>query len=128
MRAADPVLLERGRTELAREPGPVTPGRVAAAVRSAGAVLGDVGLLDVVDALRAEIAGAGPLEPLLADERVTDVLVNADRGVWVDRGRGLERVRLDLGGTAAVRRLAGGLGARGRPRVDGAAPYVGARA
>jgi len=127
MRAADPVLLERVRTELAREPGPVTPGRVAAAVRSAGAVLGDVGLLDVVDALRAEIVGAGPLEPLLADERVTDVLVNADRGVWVDRGRGLERVRLDLGGAAAVRRLAVRLAAAAGRRLDDAAPYVDAR-
>jgi pilus assembly protein CpaF len=127
VRAADPALLERVRTELAREPGPVTPGRVAAAVRSAGAVLGDVGLLDVVDALRAELVGAGPLEPLLADERVTDVLVNADRGVWVDRGRGLERVRLDLGGTAAVRRLAVRLAAAAGRRLDDASPYVDAR-
>jgi pilus assembly protein CpaF len=127
VRTADPVLLERVRGELAREPGPVTPGRVAAAVRSAGAVLGDVGLLDVVDALRAEIAGAGPLEPLLADERVTDVLVNADRGVWVDRGRGLERVRLDLGGAAAVRRLAVRLAAAAGRRLDDASPYVDAR-
>jgi pilus assembly protein CpaF len=127
VRAPDPVLLERVRTELAREPGPVTPGRVAAAVRAAGAVLGDVGLLDVVDALRAEIVGAGPLEPLLADERVTDVLVNADRGVWVDRGLGLERVRLDLGGAAAVRRLAVRLAAAAGRRLDDACPYVDAR-
>jgi pilus assembly protein CpaF len=127
MRTADPVLLERVRGELAREPGPVTPGRVAAAVRAAGAVLGDVGLLDVVDALRAEITGAGPLEPLLADEHVTDVLVNADRGVWVDRGRGLERVRLDLGGAAAVRRLAVRLAAAAGRRLDDASPYVDAR-
>src|SRR4051794_41876684 len=122
MRAADPVLLERVRSELAREPGPVTPGRVAAAVRSAGAVLGDVGLLDVVDALRAEIAGAGPLEPLLADERVTDVLVNADRGVWVDRGRGLERVRLDLGGAAAGRGVPGRRGPAPGPPAGRPAP------
>ena len=127
MRTADPVLLERVRSELAREPGPVTPGRVAAAVRAAGAVLGDVGLLDVVDALRAEIVGAGPLEPLLADDRVTDVLVNADRGVWVDRGRGLERVRLDLGTAADVRRLAVRLAAAAGRRLDDASPYVDAR-
>ena len=37
--------------------------------------------------------GAGPLEPLLADPEVTDVLVNGPTGVWVDRGSGLERVR-----------------------------------
>jgi pilus assembly protein CpaF len=123
----DPALLEQVRTELAREPGPVTPGRVAAAVRAAGAVLGDIGLLDVVDALRAELVGAGPLEPLLADPRVTDVLVNADRGVWVDRGRGLERVRLDLGPEREVRRLAVRLAAGAGRRLDDAAPYVDAR-
>ena len=127
MRNVDPLLLERVRTELARQPGPVTPGRVAAAVRTAGSLLGDVGLLDVVDALRAELVGAGPLEPLLADPTVTDVLVNGDHGVWVDRGDGLEQVRVPLGGEAAVRRLATRLAATAGRRLDDASPYVDAR-
>ena len=42
-------------------------------------------------ALQSEIGGAGPLEPLLRDPAVTDVLVNAPDEVWVDRGHGLER-------------------------------------
>ncbi len=127
MPAVDPVLLEQVRTELARDPGAVTPGRVAAAVRACGAVLGDVGLLDVVDALRAELVGAGPLDPLLRDPAVTDVLVNGDRGVWVDRGDGLEQVRLHLGGEADVRRLAVRLAAAAGRRLDDASPYVDAR-
>lgn len=127
MTALDPVLLERVRTAFVDDPGPVTPGRVAAAVRSAGAVLGDVGLLDVVDALSAELVGAGPLEPLLADPAVTDVLVNGADGVWIDRGRGLERVRVDLGGEPAVRRLAVRLAAVGGRRLDDASPHVDAR-
>lgn len=127
MNPPDPLLLERVRAELAREPGGVTPGRVAAAVRAAGAVLGDVGLLDVVEALRAELVGAGPLEPLLGDPEVTDVLVNGDRGVWVDRGRGLERVELDVGGEREVRRLAARLASAGGRRLDDASPYVDAR-
>jgi pilus assembly protein CpaF len=127
VRTVDPVLLERVRVELASEPGPVTPGRVAAAVRSAGSLLGDVGLLDVVDALRAELVGAGPLEPLLADPAVTDVLVNGSHGVWVDRGDGLEQVRLPLGGEAEVRRLATRLAATAGRRLDDASPYVDAR-
>ncbi len=127
MRTLPPDLLERVRTALADDPGPVTPGRVAAAVREAGAVLGDVGLLDVVDALRAELVGAGPLEPLLADPEVTDVLVNGPRGVFVDRGQGVEQVRMDLGDEPAVRRLAVRLAAVAGRRLDDAAPYVDAR-
>lgn len=127
MRGLDPDLLERVRTALVDDPGPVTPGRVAAAVRAAGAVLGDVGMLEVVEALRAELVGAGPLQPLLADPAVTDVLVNGDEGVWIDRGHGVERVRLDLGGEAAVRRLAVRLAAVAGRRLDDAVPYVDAR-
>lgn len=127
MSGLDADLLERVRTRLANDPGPVTPGRVAGAVRAAGAVLGDVGLLDVVDALRAELVGAGPLEPLLQDPEVTDVLVNGATGVWVDRGRGVERVRVDLGGEQVVRRLAVRLAAVAGRRLDDASPYVDAR-
>lgn len=127
MSPLDPELLARVRDALAEDPGPVTPGRVAGAVRAAGAVLGDVGLLDVVEALHAELVGAGPLEPLLADLAVTDVLVNGAEGVWIDRGRGVERVRLDLGGEQAVRRLAVRLAAVAGRRLDDAAPYVDAR-
>jgi pilus assembly protein CpaF len=127
VRTPDPALLDRVRLALADAPGPVTPGRVAAAVRSAGAVLGDVGLLEVADALRAELVGAGPLEPLLADPEVTDVLVNGPDGVWIDRGRGLERVRLDLGEESVVRRLAVRLAAVAGRRLDDASPYVDAR-
>jgi len=127
VRVTSAALLDQVRTALADDPGPVTAGRVAAAVRSSGAVLGDVGLLDVVDGLRAELTGAGPLEALLADPDVTDVLVNGADGVWVDRGRGLERARLDLGGEPAVRRLAVRLAALAGRRLDDACPYVDGR-
>ena len=44
----------------------------------------------VLRRLRDEIVGTGPLEPLLADPAVTDVVVNGPGAVFVDRGRGLE--------------------------------------
>lgn len=127
MRAADPVLLDRVRLELAGVPGEVTTGRVAAALRATGVVLGDEGLLDVADSLRAELVGAGPLEPLLADPDVTDVMVNGTAGVWVDRGRGVERVRVDVGDEATVRALAARLAAAAGRRLDDAVPFVDAR-
>ncbi|EYR61862.1 secretion system protein E, partial [Actinotalea ferrariae CF5-4] len=99
---------------------------VARAVREVGAVLGHDELRAVVRAVRAEVLGAGPLQALLESPGVTDVLVEGGR-VWVDRGAGLQRVDLDLGGPARVRALAVRLAAAGGQRLDDAAPVVDAR-
>lgn len=100
---------------------------VARAVRDVGGVLGRDELAAVVRAVRAEVVGAGPLQPLLEIPGVTDVLVEGGR-VWVDRGAGLERVHhLDLGGPERVRALAVRLAAAGGQRLDDAVPVVDAR-
>ncbi|HYJ74530.1 MAG TPA: ATPase, T2SS/T4P/T4SS family [Kineosporiaceae bacterium] len=69
----------------------------------------------------------GPLQPFVDDPAVTDVLVNGAEGVWVDRGGGPERVRVDLGGEAAVRALAVRLAAAAGRRLDESLPWVDAR-
>jgi pilus assembly protein CpaF len=124
----DTVLLERVRQRLAREGGPPTPGRVAAALRDEGGGLrGDLEVLAVLRALESEIVGAGPLAPLLADPAVTDVLVNGPDEVWVDRGEGLERADVRFTDETAVRRLAVRLAAPTGRRLDDAQPWVDAR-
>lgn len=123
----DGALVERVRYRLARSGDPPTPARVAAALRAEGAVLGDRALLEVVGAVRSELAGAGALEQVLRDPQVTDVLVNGPDEVWVDRGAGLERVAVDLRDEAGVRRLAQRLAASAGRRLDTAAPMVDAR-
>lgn len=124
----DPELLNRVRDRLAQEGGVPTPGRVAAALRGENIGLrGDVEVLAVLRALQSEIVGAGPLEPLLADPQVTDVLVNGPNDVWVDRGAGLQRVPVRFGDEAAVRRLASRLVAPTGRRLDDAQPWVDAR-
>ena len=70
---------------------------------------------------------AGRLAPLLAMPGVTDVLVNAPDRVWVDRGRGLERAPVMLGGPEEVRALAVALAASAGRRLDDAEPTVDAR-
>ncbi|MGB8652255.1 MAG: ATPase, partial [Mycobacteriales bacterium] len=103
----DPGLLQRVRGRLAAGGGPPTPARVAAALRDEGGGLrGDLEVLAVLRALQDEIAGPGPLAPLLADPEVTDVLVNGPSQVWVDRGAGLELTGVRFPDEAAVRRLA----------------------
>jgi len=124
----DHHLVARVRDRLAGTGGVPTPSRVAAALREEGGGLqGDVEVLAVLKALQSEIAGAGPLEPLLADPAVTDVLVNAPDEVWVDRGRGLERSVVRFVDEAAVRRLAVRLAAPTGRRLDDAQPWVDAR-
>jgi pilus assembly protein CpaF len=123
----DPELVERIRTSLTAASAAPTASQVAAALRAEGAVLGDAGVLDVTKRLRAEITGAGPLEGLLREPGVTDVLVNGPADVWVDRGNGLEQIPLRLGDEHDVRRLAQRLAAGANRRLDDGMPFVDAR-
>lgn len=122
-----PALVDAVRLRLAETGAEPTPARVAAALRAEGRLLGDAGVLAVVTALRSELVGAGPLEPLLADPAVTDVLVTAPDRVWVDRGRGLELTDVGFPDAAAVRALAQRLAAVAGRRLDDARPWVDAR-
>lgn len=124
---ATPAVLDEVRVRLARDGGPLTPLRVADALRAAGAPVGDATVLAVHDALRREVVGAGPLEPLLALEGVTDVLVNGADEVWVDCGSGLTLSSVRFEDDHAVRRLAQRLAAQAGRRVDDSTPYVDVR-
>ncbi len=126
-RGIAPEVLEQVRAVLARDGGTPGPARVAAALRTTGRVLGDTEVLAVVTALQAELTGAGPLQALLAEAGVSDVLVNGPDSVWVDRGGGLTRVSARFADEAAVRRLAQRLAAQAGRRLDDAAPWVDAR-
>jgi pilus assembly protein CpaF len=117
-------LLDAVRERLAREPGELTPHRVAVALREAGRPVGDATVLAVYEALRREVVGAGPLEPLLRTPGVTDVLVNGAGRVYLDRGAGLELTDVRFADEGAVRRLAQRLAAVGGRRLDDATPYV----
>ena len=127
MTEAPADLVDLVRDRLAREPGTLTPHRVAAALRSAGSPVGDATVLAVHETLRRDVVGAGPLEPLLRLPGVTDVLVNGPDEVFLDRGAGLERTELRFRDDDAVRRLAQRLAASGGRRLDDASPYVDVR-
>lgn len=64
------------------------------------------------------------IRELITDAAVTDVLVNGDGSVWIDRGRHLERAQLTLPDGQAVRRLAVRLAAAAQRRLDDAMPYA----
>ncbi len=123
----DARLLDAVRESVMADAGPVTPSRVAAAVQASGRVLGTAGALAAVESISAELNGLGPLQPLTRDPLVTDIFVNGPDSVWLDRGRGLERVPVTFAGEAQVRALAARLVAAGGRRLDDGSPCVDVR-
>ena len=82
---------------------------------------------EVVERVVDSLIGLGPLEQLLRESDVTDVLVNSPSEVWVERGGRLERTGIAFGDgqavIAAVERVIAPLGLR----IDRASPMVDAR-
>ncbi|GAA3214286.1 TadA family conjugal transfer-associated ATPase [Actinocorallia longicatena] len=120
-------LTDAVRGRLADSGRAATPAAVAAAVRAEDRVLGDADVLALTREVRADLVGAGPLEPLLRDPDVTDVLVNGPSEVWAERHGELLRTSVRFPDEQAVRRLAQRLAAAAGRRLDDAAPYVDAR-
>ncbi len=73
------------------------------------------------------VTGLGPVQRLFEDSDVSDVLVNGHDDIWVDRGRGLERVEEGFGSdddvVAAIERVIAPLGLR----IDRSSPMIDAR-
>ena len=120
----DALIVDRIRRGQGPDAAAVTDVAVADAAR-----LGDGGVESARSALASEVLGLGPLEACVADPDVTDVLVNGDGSVWLDRGNGgVQRADLDLEPPAARRlavRLAGLAGRRldeSQAWVDGLLP------
>lgn len=77
--------------------------------------------------LRLGSQALGELAPFAQDPDVTDLFVNGDRGLWIDRGRGAEREPGWLRDEDGVRALAVALIAAGGRHVDEATPCVDVR-
>ena len=82
-----PVELDPLRTRLVALGRPHTAHDVADAMRAEGRVVTDAVLGETVEALRRHSSGAGPLEPLLKDPEISDILVNRFDQVYVEPHR-----------------------------------------
>ena len=104
------------------ERGPLAAAAQAIAYEEAP-LAGPEVIADAIDAL----TGLGPVEQLLRDPDVTDVLVNGPADVWVERSGALQRADVRFADAAAVvaavERVIGPLGLR----IDRASPAVDAR-
>ena len=74
-----------------------------------------------------DLGDLGPLAPFAASGPVTDLFVNGERGLWVDRGVGPEHEPAWSADEAEVRALAVRLIARGGRHIDEATPAVDVR-
>lgn len=74
-----------------------------------------------------ETLGLGPLEPLLADPDINDILVNGHESVWVDRNGVLQETDIKFSSQDHLLHVINRIVARVGRRVDESSPIVDAR-
>ena len=75
----------------------------------------------------AEILGLGPIEPLLADETITEVMVNGAKNIYIERGGRLYREPAAFETDDHLMRIIDRIVAPLGRRIDESSPYVDAR-
>ncbi|MFM2109906.1 MAG: hypothetical protein RLZZ372_830 [Pseudomonadota bacterium] len=81
----------------------------------------------VVRQIEDEVMGLGPLEPLLADPSVSDILVNGAHHVYVERGGKIERTDIRFHDDAHLLNIIDRIVSRVGRRIDESVPMVDAR-
>ncbi len=79
------------------------------------------------DAIVAEILGYGPLEPLLADDSITEIMVNGPYNIYVERAGNLIRTNVTFEDEDHVLRVLDRIVAPLGRRIDESSPTVDAR-
>jgi pilus assembly protein CpaF len=82
---------------------------------------------ELVDSLIADMLGLGPLEPLLADETVSDIMVNGPRQVYIERRGKLELTDVHFRDDQHLLNICTKIVTRVGRRIDEATPLVDAR-
>jgi pilus assembly protein CpaF len=81
----------------------------------------------VIDEVLHEVFGLGPLEPLLNDPTVNDILVTTPRLVYVERAGKLYKTSVEFKDNAHLMRILERIVSRVGRRIDEASPMVDAR-
>jgi pilus assembly protein CpaF len=131
--ARDSALVQRVHRRLVAEggdeaslAGDALRGRLTELLRREEPLLVPARLQHLLTLLTDEVVGLGPLEPILADPRVTEVMLNGPGRAYVEREGHVEAVALALDAERIVRlveRVVAPLGLR----LDRASPMVDAR-
>jgi len=81
----------------------------------------------IVREIADDILGYGPLEPLLSDDDVTEVMVNAYDRIYVERAGKIEKTNVAFVDNAHVLRIVDKIVSQVGRRIDEASPMVDAR-
>jgi pilus assembly protein CpaF len=82
---------------------------------------------ELVESLIADMLGLGPLEPLMSDETITDIMVNGPKQVYVERKGKLELADVRFRDDQHVLNVCTKIVSRVGRRIDEAKPLVDAR-
>jgi pilus assembly protein CpaF len=82
---------------------------------------------ELVERLLDDMLGLGPLEPLLADETITDIMINGPRQVYVERRGKLELTDVQFRDNAHVMAIATRIVTAIGRRIDESSPLCDAR-
>src|SRR5260370_1141304 len=81
----------------------------------------------ICDEVLDEVFGLGPLEPLLADPSISDILVNTHKQVYMERKGWLELTSVSFGDSSHLLRIIDKIVSQVGRRVDESTPMVDAR-
>src|SRR5437764_1717449 len=81
----------------------------------------------LIEEVLDEVFGLGPLEPLLRDRAVSDILVTTPRLIYIERGGKLERTNVEFKDDAHLMRIIERVVSRVGRRIDESSPMVDAR-
>ena len=77
--------------------------------------------------IAAEILGFGPLQPLLEDDTITEIMVNGAKNIYIERKGRVHRVPVTFENNDHVMRIIDRIVAPLGRRIDESSPYVDAR-
>lgn len=81
----------------------------------------------VIKDITADILGYGPIDPLLADPSITEVMCNGPSSVYVERSGKIEKTDIEFYNEAHLRRIVDKIVSQIGRRVDESTPMVDAR-
>jgi pilus assembly protein CpaF len=102
-------------------------GMVEALLQEENVVVNELERRSLVRDIQFEMLGLGPLEPLLADPTISDILVNNSQQVYVERQGRIELTDVTFADDAHLMKIIDKIVSRVGRRIDESSPMVDAR-